>query len=381
MIAADWLRGLHRRFAAQRDSEYVQSLMRVAVVIGAVVYLFYLPLPVVPPPEHLLIGRRVVMLSLGASMALLCALVASPAPSVARRLLGICHDVLFLSCAMFLGEGAAAPFAALYLIVTLGNGFRFGIRYLYFAASLSIAAFGTVYLASDFWRQQGTLSVNIFMVLALVPFYLAGLLGRLHDARDQLRKQATHDSLTGMLNRAELESLVDTVMEHDTGNHALLFCDLDRFKNVNDEAGHAAGDKLLADVGAIVTKLIRTTDSCGRTGGDEFCVLLRHCSLDKAREIAEQIRSRVAGYRLAWGNEYFSVGISIGVAPTSAVRDATSLFRLADAACYAAKNAGRNKIHVVDPRCDSVDTGQVRRLFILTEDAGPPPGDKRTADG
>ena len=380
MILGDRLRGLHGRLAAQRDSEYVQSLMRVAIVIAAVVYVFSIPLPTAPPAEHLVIGRRVVMLSLGASLALLCALVASPSASVARRLLGICHDVLFLSCAMFLGEDAAAPFAALYLIVTLGNGFRFGIRYLYFAASLSVLAFGAVYFASDFWRHQGTLSVNVFMILALVPFYAAGLLGRLHDARDQLRKQATHDSLTGMLNRAELESLVQTVMEHDTGNHALLFCDLDRFKNVNDEAGHAAGDKLLADVGGIVTKLIRASDSCGRTGGDEFCVLLRHCSLEKAREIAEQIRSRVAGYRLAWGNEYFSVGISIGVAPTSAVRDASSLFRLADAACYAAKNAGRNKIHVVDPRSDSVDTDQVRRLFITSGEPDAPPADKRIAD-
>jgi diguanylate cyclase (GGDEF)-like protein len=348
-------------------------------VVAAVVYLFSIPVPAGTAAEHLLIGRRVVMFSLGASMALLCALVANPATSVARRLLGVCHDVLFLSCAMYLGEDAAAPFAALYLIVTLGNGFRFGIRYLYFAASLSLLAFAIVYFSSEFWREQGTLSVNIFMILALVPAYAAGLLGRLHEARDQLRKQATHDSLTGMLNRAELESLVQNIMEHDSGNHALLFCDLDRFKNVNDEAGHAAGDKLLADVGGIVTKLIRASDSCGRTGGDEFCVLLRHCSLEKAREIAEQIRSRVAGYRLAWGNDYFSVGISIGVAPTSAVRDATSLFRLADAACYAAKNAGRNKIHVVDPRFDSVDTGQVRRLFIA-EDSAPPSADKRTAD-
>jgi diguanylate cyclase (GGDEF)-like protein len=152
-------------------------------------------------------------------------------------------------------------------------------------------------------------------------------------------------------------------MVREPAGDALLFCDLDRFKHVNDVAGHAAGDKLLADVGAIISRAIRASDSCGRTGGDEFCVLLRQCSLEKAREVAEQIRSRVAGYRLAWGREYFSVGISIGVAPTSAVADANSLFRLADAACYAAKNAGRNQIHVVDPRVDSVDTAQVRRLF------------------
>ena len=104
-------------------------------------------------------------------------------------------------------------------------------------------------------------------------------------------------------------------------------------------------------------------------GGDEFCILLCDCPLEKGREIAEEVRSKVTGYRLAWGTEYFSVGLSIGVAPSDAVTDSESLFRLADAACYAAKNAGRNRVHVVDPRTDHLDTQKIRQLFD-----GPPPG-------
>jgi diguanylate cyclase (GGDEF)-like protein len=360
-----WVRHLQRRLTQKGEAEYVQSLVRLPIVAAGVVYLFAIsPDASVADPENLYLGRRIVVLSFVVALALFLLVVANPGRSVIRRLCGISHDVIFLTCAMFLGEAASAPYAALYLLVTLGNGFRFGTGYLYFAATLSVVAFATVYLASDYWRSQGTLSFNIFMVLTVVPFYVARLLASLHHTRDLLTKQATHDSLTGLLSRGEFESLVQHAMAREPGDHALLFCDLDRFKAVNDVAGHAAGDKLLADVGAIISRSIRALDFCGRTGGDEFCVLLRRCTLEQAREVAEQIRSRVAGYRLAWGREYFSVGISIGAAPTSAVADSNSLFRLADAACYAAKNAGRNQIHVVDPRVDTIDTGQVRRLFI-----------------
>jgi predicted signal transduction protein with EAL and GGDEF domain len=117
---------------------------------------------------------------------------------------------------------------------------------------------------------------------------------------------------------------------------------------------------------------VRGSDLCGRPGGDEFCVLLMNCDLKRARHIAEQICAKVADYRLAWGQQFFSVGISIGVAPTSAVTDAESLLRLADAACYAAKNAGRNRIHVVDPPSDAAETAQVRRLHLPDAGAADP---------
>ena len=90
------------------------------------------------------------------------------------------------------------------------------------------------------------------------------------------------------------------------------------------------------------------------------CILVK--GLERGRELAEEIRSKTTGYRLAWGTDYFSVGRSIGVAPSNAVNDAESLFRLADAACYAAKNAGRNRVHIVDPRTDLLDTQKIRQL-------------------
>ena len=127
--------------------------------------------------------------------------------------------------------------------------------------------------------------------------------------------------------------------------------------------GHAAGDQLLIDVARIIRESVRRGDLSGRIGGDEFCVLLPTCSLEIGRQVAEKIRQRIADHRIAWGTQYFSVGISIGVVPTSAVDDPDTLYRLADAACYAAKNAGRNRVHVVDPGTDLIDTQRIRQQF------------------
>jgi diguanylate cyclase (GGDEF)-like protein len=286
-----------------------------------------------------------------------------PAPSVTRRVIGMIHDIGAVSAAMFLGEAASAPVAAIYLWVTLGNGFRYGNRYLYACTALSLIGFGTVFLLSDYWRQQSSLSWNILVLLAVIPPYVGALLSSLHSARAELRHRATFDALTGLLNRAEFEREAEARLRRGGRGHVMLFCDLDLFKEVNDRAGHAAGDKLLQDVGLIIREQVRAADLCARPGGDEFCVLLDSCPLERGRSIAEAIRNAVAGYRLAWGREYYSVGISIGVAASDAVKDLGSLLRLADAATYAAKNSGRNQVYVIDPRLDGANTQRLRRLY------------------
>jgi diguanylate cyclase (GGDEF)-like protein len=362
---------LRRLLDGRDDAE--QALVRVAVVVAAAVLLYTLDGG--PDPRqagNLLLGRRLVLLSLAITFLLVIATFVKRMPAAPRRLVGIAHDVSFLSFAMFLGEAQSAPYAALYLLVALGNGFRFGPPYMYFAAGSSVIGFGAVYLASAYWREEDMLSINILVVLVVIPFYTGRLLDSLQRAKDRLAVRAARDTLTGLLSRAEFDARVSEAIADIPGEHVLLFCDLDHFKIVNDEAGHAAGDKMLIDVASLIERSVGGNDLCGRQGGDEFCVLLTGSTLDKAREVAERIRSRVAGYRLAWGNAYFSVGISIGVAPASAVSDTSSLVRLADAAAYAAKNAGRNQIHVVDPRVDDVDTAQVRRLHTKPDRARKP---------
>lgn len=359
---------LQQRLANRPDSEHGQAIVRLAIVSIVLVYFFSDLFASRVDDVGLKMARLSVVISITMSAAIFGAIVWRPAKSVTRRLVGMVHDVVAISSSIYFGEGAGAAVAVIYLWITIGNGFRYGIRYLYACAILSIAGFAVVYALNEYWQGQGLLSLNILLTMLIVPPYVGSLLKSLHSARDALQHQASTDALTGLLSRMEMETAVESLFMGDSSGYVLLFCDLDRFKEVNDIAGHAAGDKLLTDLGEIIRKSVRRDDLSARMGGDEFCVLLHGCSLEKGREIAEEIRSKTTGYRLAWGTDYFSVGVSIGVAPSGAVNDAESLFRLADAACYAAKNAGRNRVHVVDPRTDLLDTQKIRQLFDDPED-------------
>ena len=368
MGLAGTLQSVKQRLAARTDSEHGQAIVRLVLVSIVFVYFFTDYFASRVDAASLADARRLGMLSIAISAAIFLAIVWRPAKSVSRRLLGMLHDVTAISLSMYFGEGAGAAVAVIYLWITVGNGFRYGVHYLYACATLCIAGFAVVYLSSQFWQENGLLSLNILLAMLVVPPYVGSLLRSLHKAKDALQHQASTDTLTGLLSRREMESALESLFHGDSRAHVLLYCDLDRFKDVNDVAGHAAGDKLLTDLGELIRKSVRSDDLSGRMGGDEFCVLLRNCSLDRGRAIAEEIRSKVTGYRLAWGTEYFSVGMSIGVAPSDAVADAESLFRLADAACYAAKNAGRNRVHIVDPRTDLLDTQKIRQLFESESD-------------
>ena len=355
---------LRQRFTHRSDAEHVQVAIRLAIVSTAMVYFnsSYFA-GNADNAEYVFLARWAVAIAFAITIALFVALTIWPGVSVTRRIIGLVHDVVAISTAMFLGEGGAAAVAAIYLWVTLGNGFRYGTAYLYGCAVLSIAGFGTVYVYSDYWHEQTMLSVNILILLAVIPPYVGRLLTSLHKAKAQLKQRASFDGLTGLMNRSELQQNVAAILAAKRDGHFLLFCDLDHFKAVNDEAGHAAGDKLLTDIGQVIRECVRGDDLTARLGGDEFAVFLKNCPQNRAREIAEDIRNSVSGYRLAWSTEYYGVGISIGAAPSSAVKDIESLFRLADAACYAAKNAGRNQVHVVDARSGLADTQAIRKLF------------------
>ena len=164
------------------------------------------------------------------------------------------------------------------------------------------------------------------------------------ELRERLTWTSSHDSLTGLANRPAFEVL----LEHATARAATepfcaLFIDLDHFKQVNDSGGHAAGDALLRDVAHELAAQVRHTDTVARLGGDEFAVLLCRCPLAQALDIAEKLRSAVVDYRLVWENQTFSVGASIGLVSVDAsYGSAADVLRAADAACYAAKQQGRN---------------------------------------
>lgn len=173
---------------------------------------------------------------------------------------------------------------------------------------------------------------------------------RVQERTRELLHQASHDSLTGLVNRAEfdrrLQKLAETARTESI-QHALCYMDLDQFKIINDTCGHVAGDELLRQLGQLLPNWIRKQDTLARLGGDEFGVLLERCSLDKAERVADNMRNGIENFRFQWGDESFHVGVSIGVVAISkSSSSVTAMLSAADAACYAAKDQGRNRIHV-----------------------------------
>ena len=168
------------------------------------------------------------------------------------------------------------------------------------------------------------------------------------EQRERLAWTSSHDSLTGLANRAAFEVLLEQATVRAAEEpFCALFIDLDRFKYVNDTGGHAAGDALLRDVAHQLAAQVRKSDTVARLGGDEFAVLLSACPIAQARVIAEKLRSAVVAYQLLWEGQTFGVGASIGLVPVDAsYGTAADVLRAADAACYAAKRQGRNCVAV-----------------------------------
>jgi len=187
-----------------------------------------------------------------------------------------------------------------------------------------------------------------------------GLVLVLHDTSElrgitrQMTYQASHDALTGLVNRREFERRLQEAMDSaQTGDvaHALCYLDLDRFKVVNDTCGHTAGDNMLREVASIIKDAVRDSDTAGRIGGDEFALLLVGCPLEKARQIADDVVHSVNDYRFVWKDKIFNIGVSVGLVEIGrgggAIED---LMNSADSACYVAKKQGGLHVHVYSAR-------------------------------
>ncbi|MDH5570230.1 MAG: EAL domain-containing protein [Gammaproteobacteria bacterium] len=169
----------------------------------------------------------------------------------------------------------------------------------------------------------------------------------------QLSYQASHDVLTGLYNRRMFEEYLKSVLnnvEYDDHQHALCYLDLDQFKVINDTCGHMAGDELLRQLAVLLKDSVRDTDTLGRLGGDEFGLLLEDCSIKDAIIIAEKVRQNVKDFRFVWYEQSFEIGVSIGLVAIHADNmEISNLLSEVDVACYAAKEMGRNRVHVYEP--------------------------------
>ncbi len=203
---------------------------------------------------------------------------------------------------------------------------------------------------------------------------ISGSVVVLHDVSEirgltrQMSYQATHDALTGLVNRREFERRVEEAMDSARAEdvaHILFYMDLDRFKAVNDSCGHLAGDNMLREVAGLIKDQVRDSDFVGRLGGDEFGTLLIGCPIDKARQIAADICNAVADYRFVWKDKIFNIGISIGVVEIGhAAASLADLMSAADSACYVAKQRGRGQVHVYSARDEAIarERGDIKWL-------------------
>ncbi len=203
--------------------------------------------------------------------------------------------------------------------------------------------------------------------------------GELRGLTRKMSYQATHDALTGLINRREFERRLDEAMDSahsEQAVHMLFYMDLDRFKAVNDSCGHMAGDNMLREVATLIKEQVRDSDFVGRLGGDEFGALLIGCPIDKATQIATDICNAVADYRFVWKDKIFNIGISIGLVEISHVSGTVQdVMSAADSACYVAKQEGRGKVHIYSARDEAIarergDIQWLRELQSALHDGG-----------
>jgi diguanylate cyclase (GGDEF)-like protein/PAS domain S-box-containing protein len=199
----------------------------------------------------------------------------------------------------------------------------------------------------------------------------------LHDVTElrglarQMSYQATHDALTGLVNRREFERRLEEAIEsghRGDSQHVLCYLDLDRFKLVNDTSGHLAGDSMLREVAKLLRDAVRDSDTVARLGGDEFGMLLIGCPLEKARQIADDVCRSVGDYRFVWKDRIFNIGVSIGLVEIS--RESGTLEELmaaADTACYVAKKQGSGRVAVYSARDEALarHSGEIQWLQRL----------------
>lgn len=208
-------------------------------------------------------------------------------------------------------------------------------------------------LASTLEHADKTRQMLIVLAALAVLFSLfvaRFIIRHVSDKNQQLDYYASHDSLTGLINRREFENRVQHAINKAHAQpitHTLFYMDLDQFKVVNDTCGHAAGDELLKQLSKLLLGSVRTRDTLGRLGGDEFGMLLENCHIEKGVDIANNLLTAIKNFHFTWEDETFSLGMSIGIVPIDrGTLDIATILSTADSACYIAKESGRNRIQI-----------------------------------
>lgn len=215
---------------------------------------------------------------------------------------------------------------------------------------------------------------TLTLILLAVSGVIAYLVVKQASVKNkQILHQATHDSLTHLINRKEFERLLNDAVTNaatERRQHALLYLDLDQFKVVNDTCGHMAGDELLCQLTAILNYSLRKGDTLARLGGDEFGILLNNCRPTPSTHVADQLLEATRNFRFVWSDKIFTVSASIGIFPIDRyTRNTATALSAADAACYTAKDSGRNRYHIYEKESSELQQnfGEMNWVAKITE--------------
>ncbi len=287
---------------------------------------------------------------------LLFIIIARPAASPARRIVAMATDVGTTAILMRLVGEPASVFIFIYVWVIVGNGLRYGERYLYPAMALGVSSYLWVMAVTPFWIAHRYVAIGTLLSLILLPAYFASLLRKINIAQresarlaEKLKSMAMHDTLTELPNRRLFVEHLESAIAQAEGRRehlALLFVDLDGFKPVNDVLGHTTGDELLRIIGARLRLSVREGDLVARLGGDEFVVVLENIDLDSVGVVARKIMAAV-GSDIDFAGNHIAVSCSIGIAlyPEHG-RNIDALLGEADRTMQVAKRSGKNRYYV-----------------------------------
>lgn len=334
--------------ATRKDTEHVQAVIRIIIIFMVLLHSFWNHLA-----GHLSLTPTLVILPFQFfSLLILADIFRHPEINSRRRYVGVFADNIAATLLMWVASERASLFLFVYLWVAIGNGFRYGNRYLFLSAFLATVGYSSLLYFDPFWSQHRLFGSGILISVVAVTGYTAVLLKQLKDTRSELEKMATHDHLTGLANRNLLEEKLKQSLalnhRHDR-DVGVVFFDLDGFKAVNDKFGHKCGDNLLIEVAAQVKECIRHSDTFARIGGDEFVIVLDSLrSFDEMKSVCERILKKVTGIRKVDGHE-IEISSSIGVVLLQSATITThvnvdKILRAADEQMYKAKRAGKSRI-------------------------------------
>lgn len=355
---ATWRDAVRAPFTARTDSEHVQILLRMGLLAVALGALLLMGAPV---SDRLLMPTTLVTIgALLVATLMAIHLVRDPVFSPRRRIVGILLDFIYLASTVFLLQQHGVWLVPFFALVAVDASLRYGRNYGYFATGLGALAFLLVHvLEATYWRGAGALVGSYIVMMILVPAYVAAhshelrVITQTYQRRARkMARAAMEDPLTMLANRVYFrraleKSVARARLETGAEGFAILYCDLDGFKSINDTHGHHVGDLVLKAVARALKTCVRGSDIVARLGGDEFAIILKGIDDEEiARRIGKSIVQRVQAINRLEGRAIkisCSVGITLVVAPLGVEDNLEDIVARSDEAMYRAKRAGKNQ--------------------------------------